>query len=132
VGGDVGPSSGTLWHGLWAFKDNYTDTRETTNNPTLASGIKTCYSHCIDNATGARIVYMNKKQLLKAYEKGYIDDVIKQLRTYGTITRDHSFDIEDGYHAGAHRVLSIEHHGIYWDVELHNGAVKSVGYLLTV
>jgi hypothetical protein len=73
---------------------------------------------------------MNKRQILKAYDKGYIDDVVKQLRTYGTIARDHSFDIQDGYHAGSHRILSITHHSIEWSVELHNGNVKLVGYTL--
>ncbi len=74
--------------------------------------------------------FMSKSQIVKSYNKGYIDDVVKQLRMYGTITADTSFDMEDGYHAGAHRVLTIQHHGMDWEVHMHNGEVKTLGYSL--
>lgn len=74
--------------------------------------------------------FLSKTQLLKAYNKGYIDDVVKQLRTYGTITQDKSFDIDEGYHTGAHRVFTVQHHGYVWDVHMHNGEVTTLGYSL--
>lgn len=72
--------------------------------------------------------FLSKPQLIKAFNKGYLDDVVKQLRTYGTITKDKSFDIADGYHAGAHRVFSVQHHGYSWEVHMHNGEIKTLGY----
>lgn len=73
-------------------------------------------------------MFMNKRQIIKAYNSGFLDDVVKQLRTYGTITEDKSFDIDEGYHAGAHRVFHVSHHGIDWEVSMHNGEVKGVGH----
>jgi hypothetical protein len=73
-------------------------------------------------------MYMNKRQILKAYDKGYLDDVVKQLRTYGTIQVDKQWDEPEGYHAGAHRVMQFDHHGINWEVHLHNGEVKQLGH----
>ena len=72
--------------------------------------------------------YLNKKQLISAYNKGNLDDVAKQLRMYGTIFDDKSFEIESGYHVGHHRMMKIKHHDIEWNIALHNSEVKSVGY----
>lgn len=72
--------------------------------------------------------YLTKKQLISAYNKGHLDDVAKQLRMYGTIFDDKSFEIESGYHVGHHRIMKIKHHDIEWNIELHNGEVKLVGY----
>lgn len=72
--------------------------------------------------------YLTKQQLKKAFDRGYLDDVAKQLRTYGTITADKSFDIAEGYHAGSHRVTEFLHHGIRWGLTMHNGEVKAVEY----
>lgn len=73
-------------------------------------------------------MYMNKRQIVAALNKGFLDDVVKQLRTYGNIQSMQEFDIEEGSHAGAHRVMKIEHHGLSWEVSMHNGEVKSVGH----
>ena len=71
---------------------------------------------------------LTKAQLLKAYNKGSLDEVVKELRRYGYISADKSFDIDEGYHKGAHRVCHIEYKGMEWKFSLHNGEVKSVGY----
>lgn len=68
------------------------------------------------------------KQLVKLYDTGDLDGVVKQLRRYGTITRDTSFDVDTGYHAGAHRVCEVDYSGMQWNFALHNGEVKRVGY----
>ena len=75
-------------------------------------------------------MYLNKRQLITYYNKGYLDEVAKQLRRYGEILEYKDFTIEDGYHAGAHRIMRIKHHSIMWDLNLHNGEVKSLGYTL--
>jgi hypothetical protein len=72
--------------------------------------------------------FLNKSDIKRAYKAGYLDLVAKQLRRYGVITKQHDFEIDEGYHAGLHRNMSIVHHGIHWDIELHNGEVKSVGF----
>lgn len=74
--------------------------------------------------------YMTKVQIIRAYNKGLLDDVAKQLRRYGKITVDKSFEIESGYHVGHHRVMHFEHHGFEWEVHFHNGEVKHLGYTL--
>ena len=68
-----------------------------------------------------------KAQIKKAYHDGWLDDVAKDLLRYGTIIKDHSFSIDSGYHAGEHREYQIEHHGIAWSIEKHNGEVVTVG-----
>ena len=72
---------------------------------------------------------MNKAQIKKAYKDGWLDEVAKELVRYGTITNDHSYEIESGYHAGSHRQTEITHLGIGWIVEKHNGEVKSLSHL---
>lgn len=75
-------------------------------------------------------MYMNKRQIVSAYNKGQLDEVAKQLRKYGTINRDKSWDEESGYYAGAHRVMHIIHHGHEWRLTLWNGEVKELGYTI--
>jgi len=70
---------------------------------------------------------MTKAQIKKAYIDGWLDEIAKELTRYGTIIKDYSFEIESGYHAGSHRVLEIEHYGIAWIIEKHNGEVKTLG-----
>lgn len=70
---------------------------------------------------------LTKTQIKKAYKDGWMDEVAKELVRYGTITNDHSFDINSGYHAGSHRQTDFIHHGIQWRVEKHNGEVVTLG-----
>jgi hypothetical protein len=74
--------------------------------------------------------YMTKQSIVKAYNRGHIEDVAKQLRMYGTITHDKSWNESSGYYAGAHRVLHITQHGYTWEIHMHNGEVKRLGYTL--
>ena len=74
--------------------------------------------------------YMTKTQMIRAYNKGLLDDVAKQLRRYATITSDKSFEIESGYHKGHHRVTNFAQHNLNWEVHFHNGEVKQLGYTL--
>ena len=73
-------------------------------------------------------MYMNKRQIISAYNKGYIDSVAKQLRTYGQIVADKAWDEASGYYAGAHRVMKINHHGHAWRLAMWNGEVRELGY----
>lgn len=75
-------------------------------------------------------MYMNKRQIISAYNKGYLDDVAKQLRTYGKITFDKSWNEDSGYYAGSHRVYHIDHHGYVWRLAMHNGEIRKVGYIV--
>lgn len=75
-------------------------------------------------------MFMNKTQMKKAYNLGHLDDVVKQLRTYGTIAKDKSWDENKGYYAGSHRVMHIVHHNLEWEVHMHNGEVTRLGYTL--
>lgn len=76
------------------------------------------------------MMFMTKTQLLKAFDKGQLDVVAKQLRMYGKIVHDTSYEIESGHYKGSHRDLNIIHHGFTWDLNLHNGEVKYVEYKL--
>ena len=71
---------------------------------------------------------MTKAQIKKAYKDGWLEEVAKDLVRYGTITKDHSFEIDSGYHAGSHRQTDFLHLGINWRVEKHNGEVISVSH----
>ncbi len=72
------------------------------------------------------IMFLTKAKIISAFKKGDIDMVAKQLKMYGNITKDKSFDVESGRYAGCHRNTTIEHHGIVWEVKMHNGNVISV------
>ena len=72
--------------------------------------------------------YMTDKELIRAYNAGYLDIVYKQLSRYGEITYDYNEDIEEGYYAGANRHLHIVHYGREWDIELLNGSIRALGF----
>lgn len=76
------------------------------------------------------MMFMTKTQLLKAFKNGQLDEVAKQLRRYGKIVNDSSYEIESGHYKGSHRDLNIIHHGFTWELNLHNGEVKYVEYNL--
>lgn len=76
------------------------------------------------------MMFMTKTQLLKAFKNGQLDEVSKQLRRYGKIVNDSSYEIESGYYIGSHRDTTIVHHGFVWELNLHNGEVKYVEYKL--
>ena len=76
------------------------------------------------------MMYLTKTQLLKAFKNGQLDEVAKQLRRYGKIVNDSSYEIESGYYMGSHRDTTIVHHDFVWELNLHNGEVKYVEYKL--
>lgn len=71
-------------------------------------------------------MFMSKRQIVAAFNKGLLDDVSKQLKKYGMITKDKSFEMLDGRYAGFHRVTDFNHHSIKWTVRMCNGDVVSV------
>jgi len=73
-------------------------------------------------------MFMNKRQIKQAFKYGQLDEVLKQLRTYGTYTYDKTFDVEEGHYAGCNRVSKFMHHGMPWEVHMINGEVKRLGY----
>jgi hypothetical protein len=75
-------------------------------------------------------MFMSKRQIVSAYNKGFLEDVAKQLRAYASITDDKEWEEDSGYHAGCHRVQHFQHHGYAWELHLHNGEVKALGYTL--
>lgn len=74
--------------------------------------------------------YMNKRQIVKAYNDGLLDDVKKQLCTYGTIVLVKDWETEEGYYKGASRIYRIEHHGLQWKVYMLNGEVLEVSHTI--
>jgi hypothetical protein len=82
------------------------------------------YNHQPDKRV--KIMFHSKANIVSEFNKGNLDVVAKQLKMYGNITKDKSFDVDSGIYAGSHRKTSIEHHGIVWEVKMHNGKVISV------
>ena len=71
-------------------------------------------------------MFMSKRQIVAAFNKGLLEDVAKQLKKYGTISKDKSFEVLNGRYAGFHRVTGINHHDINWTVSMYNGDTISV------
>ena len=65
-------------------------------------------------------------QIKKAFKHGDLSTAYKLARRYGDIIADKSFYIDAGYHAGAHRVMWINHAGTGYCAEMHNGDVRSL------
>lgn len=74
---------------------------------------------------------LNKTQLLKAFNRGDIETVAKELNRYATITKDKSWTEENkaSIYYGENR---IKEYGLYkgfnWRVEMTNGEVRSLSY----
>ncbi len=74
---------------------------------------------------------MTKRQLVKAYNNGQLEEVYKEVRRYGVIVKDVEWSIADGgRYDGAWRHMWINHHGLGWSFELHNGELFAAGYNL--
>lgn len=71
---------------------------------------------------------LSKTELIRAYNKGQLEEVTKECLRYGDIKRDVQWDTPDGYHKGAHRVRDIRWLGIDWNIHMWNGEVRSVGH----
>lgn len=72
-------------------------------------------------------MFMNKREIQKAFKNGWLDDVKNQCVRYGNIVSVRDWEINDiERYNGAWRMYQIEHHGIQWEIEMHNGEVKSI------
>lgn len=67
--------------------------------------------------------------LKRAVDQGSdMESVAREILRYGSIIKDKSWDVDSGYHAGAHRVRQVSYSGLMWRIVMHNGALKSLGY----
>jgi hypothetical protein len=71
---------------------------------------------------------LTKPQLIKALNTGDFEGAVKELRRYGSIIRDVSWDCDEGFYKGANRCLHIDYKGLFWRVSMLNGEVREVGY----
>ena len=74
---------------------------------------------------------LTKPQLIKALNAGDLEGVTKELRRYGSIIRDMSWDCDDGFYKGSNRMFHVTHQGLVWNVEMLNGEVLRLGYTKT-
>jgi len=73
--------------------------------------------------------FMNKRQIVKAYNNGLLDELKQQLVRYGTIVKTKDWESNHGdRYDGCWRLYHITHHGMQWKIEMHNGEVKSIGH----
>ena len=73
--------------------------------------------------------YFSKRLLVSAFKKGHLEDVHRQLVTYGQINSVNDWEVSEPTgtpHAGAWRKYKITHHDIRWEVKMHNGNIRSV------
>lgn len=72
-------------------------------------------------------MYMNKREIQKAFKNGWLDEVKNQCVRYGDVISVDEWGITDiERYNGAWRLYNIVHHGIHWEIEMHNGEVKSI------
>lgn len=71
---------------------------------------------------------LTKRQLIAQFNKGYLDEVAKELLRYGTIVRDVEWETPDGYYKGHSRVQHIIHKGYAWELHKLNGEILRLGY----
>jgi len=69
-----------------------------------------------------------KTQLIKMLNDGEFDGVLKDLRRYGKIIRDVSWDCPEGFYKGANRAFHIDYKNLAWGVEMLNGEIRRLGY----
>ena len=71
---------------------------------------------------------LTKRQLIAQFNKGYLDEVAKELLRYGTITKDKEWETPEGYYKGHSRVRHILHHGYAWELHMLNGEIERMSY----
>jgi hypothetical protein len=71
---------------------------------------------------------LTKTQLIKNINNGDFDGVLKELRRYGTISKDVQWECEEGFYKGSNRMFHVTHHKLVWNVEMLNGEVRRLGY----
>lgn len=73
---------------------------------------------------------LNNRSLLSGLNKGYIDEVAKDLNRYQTIERDASWECVDGAQMRKKSYLVSHSKGVArWHVKLRNGEVQGVGVI---
>lgn len=73
-------------------------------------------------------MYMNKRQILEAFNKGWMQEIKQQCTLYGKIVAVNDWEIDDiPRYNGCWRQYKIEHHSILWTIEMHNGEVTEIG-----
>lgn len=75
--------------------------------------------------------FLNKKQLVKAYNDGQLDEVLTQIRRYGNIVSVVDWESNEScgqQNVGCWRKYKITHHGLQWEARMLNGELKSIGY----
>ena len=72
-------------------------------------------------------MYMNKREIQKAFKNGDLEGVKNQCVRYGNILSVKDWEVMDvERYNGAWRLYKIEHHDIQWKIEMHNGEVTSI------
>jgi hypothetical protein len=66
---------------------------------------------------------LNKTAFLSLMSTGDKQACYTEARRYGVIVGDSEFDIDEGGAAGAHRIITIQHHGMDCLFHLRNGDV---------
>ena len=68
---------------------------------------------------------MNKRQLMKAFDAGHLDEVAKEVQRYGQGLTHKDWLCIDGT---PKRKSAAQLHGLTWTVERHTGEVIRVGW----
>ncbi len=68
------------------------------------------------------------KQLIAAFNIGDTEGVYSELRRYGTIAGDNSWEETDTSAPGMYRAMLIDYLGYRWEVLVRNGEVRDLGY----
>lgn len=72
---------------------------------------------------------LNKPAFLSLVASGKCEECYKQARRYGNISVDSEWNIKGGPLQGAHRLITVSHHGLSILYHLHNGEVVSMSKL---
>lgn len=77
------------------------------------------------------MTHLNKTQTKMLYNIGALDELKAQLVRYGKIYKVKDWEITDiERYNGAHRLYEIEHHGIQWKIQMHNGEVTGISHTI--
>jgi hypothetical protein len=68
----------------------------------------------------------SKSKLIKAYNKGRVEEVSEELLQYGKITRTKEWRQNTDRFLNMHAVYVVAHHGHIWNIEKKNGNVEII------
>lgn len=69
---------------------------------------------------------LNKSAFMALFQRGACAECYKEARRYGRISVDSEWNIKGGPLQGAHRLITVNHHGSSILYHLHNGEVVSM------